>query len=55
VNNANNTQVETSKRREGGVDIHEIIVSTIASAMANGALDGPIRSRTGTSLQPRGR
>jgi hypothetical protein len=55
VNNANNTEVKTQKRSSGGVDIHDIIISTVGGAMSNGAFDGPLRARTGTTMLPRGR
>lgn len=54
-NQADNTSVKTSKRREGGVNITDVIISTVGKHMANGGFDAPLRARTGTQLQPRGR
>jgi hypothetical protein len=54
-NNAPNTQATTNKRSAGGVDIHEIIISTVNDATANGKFDGAQRARFGSQIQPRGR
>lgn len=54
-NQADNSHVTTSKRRQGGVEITDVIISTVNKHMANGGFDGPLRARTGTQLQPRGR
>lgn len=55
VNRADNTTTKTSKRRSGGVDVTDVIISTVGSHMANGGFDAQLRARTGTQLQPRGR
>jgi hypothetical protein len=55
VNNAAGTDVQTNKRRENGVDVHDIIVRSVGDHMANGGFDGIMRARYGNTLQPRSR
>jgi hypothetical protein len=55
VNNAPGTQATASKRSAGGVDIHDIIISTVNDGMANGKFDGAQRARFGNQIPPRGR
>jgi len=54
-NQADNSSVKTSKRRQGGIEITDVIISTVGKHMANGGFDGQLRARTGTQVQPRGR
>jgi hypothetical protein len=54
-NNAPGTDVQTTKRSSGGVDIHEITVSAVGAALSSGRYDGPMRARYGQQVQPRGR
>jgi hypothetical protein len=55
VNNANGTTVETQKRRQGNVDVHDIIVRTVNDHAASGGLDGVMKARFNTAVQPRAR
>lgn len=55
VNRADNTTTKTSKRRSGGVDITDVVISMVGNHMANGGFDAQLRARTGTKIQPRGR
>jgi hypothetical protein len=55
INNAPDTTVSASKRSDGGVDVHSIVISAVNDHVAKGGLDGAMRSRYGQQLQPRGR
>jgi hypothetical protein len=55
VNNSPNTEIQTTKRREGNIDIHDIIVKVVGDKLAGGAFDGPMRARFGQAVQPRSR
>jgi hypothetical protein len=55
INQADGTTVKTQKRRDGNIDIHDIIISTVGKHMANGGYDPQLRARTGQIVQPRGR
>jgi hypothetical protein len=54
-NQADGTSARTSTRRSGGVDITDVIISTVGGHMAKGGFDGQLRARTGQQVQPRGR
>lgn len=55
INNANGTQVQQQQRNEGGMNITDVIISTVNDGMANGKFDGVLRARHGLALQPRPR
>jgi hypothetical protein len=56
VNNQSpNSTVETRKSSQGGVDVHEITIKAVDSAMASGRFDGTMRARYNSQPQPRAR
>jgi hypothetical protein len=55
VNNADGTKATTSKRTEGNVDIHSIIISAVDSHVAGGGLDKTMKARYATPLRTKGR
>jgi hypothetical protein len=55
INQASGTEVKTRQRREGGVDIRDVIIAAVNDGMANGRLDAPLRSRFGLSVPGRPR
>jgi hypothetical protein len=55
IDNTQGAKAEHSTRKEGGVDIHEIIVSAVDAHVASGGLDKTMKSRYSTPLRARGR
>lgn len=48
INQAHGTQVSTNKRRENGVDIHDIIIGSVRKGAASGDLDSALGVRFGS-------
>jgi len=55
ITNNSGGEVQHKQSNQNGVDVHEIIISAVNSAMANGRLDGAQRSRYGNVPRPVGR
>jgi hypothetical protein len=55
INNADGINVRTTKRKSGGTDFHQIIISAVGNELADGGFDGPMRARYGQQQQPRDR
>lgn len=55
ITNNSGGEVQSSSRKENGVDIHEIIIGKVGDAMAGGRFDGPMRARFGNRVMPRSR
>ena len=55
VNNASGTKTETKERQEGGVSIHDVIISTVNEHLSNGGADAAMRGRYGVAMRGRSR
>ncbi len=53
MNQADNTNVQTKKSSKNGVDIHDIIISSVKQGISNGSLDKTMGVRFGNKAQSR--
>jgi hypothetical protein len=56
ITNNSSADVKTTKRIDSnGATVTDVVIGIVNREMAAGKFDGPLRSRTNTQIQPRGR
>lgn len=55
INNASGTSVEHRKSQNGGLDVHDVIISTVNQGIGKGQFDGANRARFGQQVRARPR